>query len=266
MRTRSSLALLLALGTTLAACGGSGATPTAVPSAAVVVATPAATPTTAPSASDVPTAAPTGTPTPAPSDAASPSGAASASADLVPATASDPGAAGKGIIVGLPADWLVVSGPDVASESAITAWLAAHPAVSESSFRSIAKSMTDGKVALMAFDAANKSDTFTPNLNITFVDAPAGDMTAYLADQATQIKKAYNLDAAFDYQSYSPTGGMAGFLGDYTWTYQENPLAGLQLILPMDTRLAVLTFTALANQTGHYGTVLEPVFSTVKQQ
>jgi hypothetical protein len=138
--------------------------------------------------------------------------------------------------------------------------------VDETSLRAIAKTLADGGVALMAFDPANKSGVFTPNLSITFVDAPAGDMTAFLAQQAAQIKDTYSLDAAFEYQSFSPTGGMAGFLGDYTWTAQELPLAGLQLILPMDARLAVLTFTALASQTGHYGTVLEPLFSAVKQQ
>jgi len=257
MRTRSTLAVVLALSTALAACGGSAATaaPTATPTATAVPATPGPTPTAAPtaapSASDAATAVPS---------------ESSAPVDLVPVTASDPKVSGKGVILSLPADWLIVSLPDVATEAKITAWLAAHPTVGEASLRTIAKTMSDGDVALMAFDTANKSGTFTPNLSITFADAPTGDMTAFLADQAKQIHDAYNLDATYEYQSFSPTGGMAGFLGNYTWTSQEVPVAGLQLILPMDTRLAVLTFTALTSQTKHYGIVLEPIFSAVKQQ
>jgi hypothetical protein len=179
---------------------------------------------------------------------------------------SDPDASGKGIIINLPANWLVVNGSDVSSEAAITAWLSTHPEVGESSFRAIAKSMTDGAVALMAFDTANKTGSFTPNLSITFADGPTGDMTAFLADQAAQILEAYGLDGPYEYTPFSPDGGMAGFIGNYTWTPQEIPLAGLQMILPMDTRIAVLTFTALAGQTDHYGAVLEPLLSNVKQQ
>jgi hypothetical protein len=257
MRNRSTLAAVLALGTALAACGGSAATPaptaapTAIPTATAAPATPSPAPTAAPSATAAATTAPTDTAAPG---------------DLVPATASDPKVSGKGVILNLPADWLVIALPDIKTEAGITAWLAAHPAVDKTSMRAIASTMTASDIALMAFDTANKSGVFTPNLSITFADAPAGDMTAFLAEQAKQIKDTYSLDAAFEYQSFSPAGGMAGFLGDYTWTAQALPLAGLQLILPMDARLAILTFTALASQTSHYGTVLEPLFSAVKQQ
>jgi hypothetical protein len=259
MRSRSTLAAVLALSTALAACGGSAATPapTASPTATAVAATPSLTPTAAPSATD--------TATTAPSDSAAP-GDSGIPTDLIPATASDPKVSGKGVILNLPADWLVVTLPDVATEATLATWFAAHPAADQATVRSMVKTMTDNDVALVALDPANAGSGFTPNLNITFADAPTGDMTAFLADQAKQIHDSYGLDATFEYTSFSPAGGMAGFLGDYTWTSQDVPLAVLQLILPMDSRLAVLTFTALANQTSHYGTVLQPIFSAVKQQ
>ncbi len=257
MRNRSHIAVLLALSTALAACGGSAATPppTAIPTATAAPATPS------PAATSAPTAAPSATEavTAAPSESSAPG-------NLVPATASDPKTAGKGVTLNLPTDWLTMTQVDAASDAAITAWLKAHPSADEATVRSVAKTMTANDVALVALDTANTSGAFTPNLNIIFEDAPTGDMTAYLAGQAKQIHDSYALDSTFEYQSFSPTGGMAGFIGNYTWTSQELPLAAIQIVLPMDTRLAVLTFTALASQTSHYGTVLEPIFSAVKQQ
>jgi len=234
----------------LAGCGGA-----ATPSPSVVAAMASPTPTLEP------TASPTASPTPAPTPTATPTPTGPplvATDDVNHAIA----------IAGIPEAWMWMSSADIATEGTFEAWVAAHPAVTADSARTLRQTMSTSGVALLAFDTAGGVDGFTPNLNVLWVDAPSNDLEAWLADQAQQVEKEYGLDNPYSYEIVrsAASGGLDGYAGSYTWTTQERSLAGVQMVAPVDGRLALLTFTCLSTQTDRYAPIVKAMFTTLRSR
>lgn len=243
LRRLSSFAIITLLVLTACAAGASPA-PTAVPSTP-----PLATPP----------------PTPEATATLEPSPIPSAAADTVTTSIADVAGTDE-FFAEIPAGWITITARDIASEASFAAWRAAHPEVPADSATSVADDMSTGRVSLFAFDAENAVDGFTPNLNVTWVDAPASGLEAWVADQAASITKEYGLVSALAYQPWTPDGPgtVGGFVGAYRYTMQGAALAGSQMIVPMpDGRAAVLTFTCRDNQTDLFGPVLEALFTSL---
>jgi hypothetical protein len=248
LRRLSSSAIIALL--VLAACaGGASPAPTAGPSTP-----PPATPTPTPIATPVATAT-LEQPTPIPS----------AAADTVTTSIADVAGTDE-LLAKVPAGWITITARDIANESSFATWRAAHPEVSADSATTVADDMSTGGVSLFAFDAENAANGFTPNLNVTWVDAPVSGLEAWVAGQAASITKEYGLASALAYSPWTPRGpgAVGGFVGAYRYTMKGSALAGLQMIVPMpDARAAVLTFTCRDNQTDLFSPVLEALFTSL---
>ena len=233
----------------LTACAGAASpAPTVAPSTP-----PPATPARTPNATPVATA--TLEPTPIPS----------AAADTVTTSIADVAGTDE-FFAEVPAGWITITARDIANESSFATWRAAHPEVSAHSATTVADDMSTGGVSLFAFDAENAVNGFTPNLNVTWVDAPVSGIEAWVAGQAASITKEYGLASALAYQPWTPDGPgtVGGFVGAYRYTMKGSALAGSQMIVPMpDGRAAVLTFTCRDNQTDLFSPVLEAIFTSL---
>ena len=257
MRRLISLAAIALL--TVTACSGGAspaATVTVVPSAApsaTAAPTPAATATATPA--ETPEATATAIPTPIPSPAAG-----TVTASVIDVAGSDE------LFAKIPAGWITITARDIANEAAFGAWRAAHPEVSRSSATTVADDMATGGVSLFAFDAENAVSGFTPNLNVTWVDAPASGLEAWVADQGISITKEYGLASTLTYQAWTPDGPgtVGGFIGAYRYTLKGTALAGSQMIVPMPGgRAAVFTFTCRDGQTDHFSPILAELFTSL---
>jgi hypothetical protein len=232
----------------LAACaGGASPAPTAVPG------TP---PPATPAESPVATAAATPTLEPSPT----PSAAATVTTPITDVAGTDE------FFAEIPAEWIAITARDIASETSFSAWRAAHPEVSADSATTVAGDMSTGGVSLFAFDAANAVGGFTPNLNVTWVDAPVTGLEAWVAGQAASITKEYGLASPLAYEPWKPLGQgtVGGFVGTYRYAMKGTALAGSQMIVPMpDGRAAVLTFTCRDNQTDLFGPILHALYTSL---
>ncbi len=233
----------------LTACaGGASTAPTVAPSTP-----PPATPAPTPLVTPVATA--TLEPTPIPSVAA----------DTITTSIADVAGSDE-LFAEVPARWITITARDIANESSLATWRAAHPEVSADSATTVADDMSTGGVSLFAFDAENAVNGFTPNLNVTWVDAPVSGIEAWVAGQAASITKEYGLASALVYKPWTPDGpgAVGGFVGAYRYTMKGSALAGSQMIVPMpDGRAAVLTFTCRDNQTDLFSPVLEALFTSL---
>ena len=248
MFRRLSSCATVALLVLTACAGGASPAPTVAPSTP-----PPATPAPTPIATPVATA--TLEPTPIPS----------AAADTVTTPIADVAGTDE-FFAEVPAGWITITARDIANESSFATWRAAHPEVSADSATTVADDMSTGGVSLFAFDAVNAVNGFTPNLNVTWVDAPVSGIEAWVAGQAASITKEYGLASALAYQSWTPDGPgtVGGFVGAYRYTMKGSALAGSQMIVPMpDGRAAVLTFTCRDNQTDLFSPVLEALFTSL---
>ncbi len=249
LRRLSTLATITLL--VLTACaGGASPTPTttATPSTPPPV-TPALTPSPSPAAT------PTLGPTPVPS----------AAADTVRTSIADIAGTDE-FFAEVPGGWITLTARDIANEASLAAWRTAHPEVPADSATSVAADMSTGGVALFAFDAQNAVSGFTPNLNVTWVDAPVSGLEAWVAGQAASITKEYGLVSLLAYQPWKPLGPgtVGGFVGTYRYAMKGTALAGSQMIVPMpDGRAAVLTFTCRDSQADLYGPVVEALFTSL---
>jgi hypothetical protein len=166
----------------------------------------------------------------------------------------------------IPAGWITVTARDVADEASLGAWRAAHPLVSQAQAKAVTDTMTSKAVSLFAFDAQNTVGGFTPNLHVTWVDAPVRDLATWLAKRATTTTKDYGLASPLEYRAWTPAGEgtVGGFIGSFRLSMSGIALAGSQLIVPMPNgRAAVLTFTCRAEQTDHFGPIVEALFSSL---
>jgi hypothetical protein len=251
LRRLSSSAIIALL--VLAACaGGASPAPTAGPSTP-----PPATPAPTPIATPIATAVATLTVEPSP--------VPSAAADTVTTSIVDVAGTDE-LLAKVPAGWITITARDIANESSFATWRAAHPEVSADSATTVADDMSTGGVSLFAFDAENAVNGFTPNLNVTWVDAPVSGLEAWVAGQAASITKEYGLASALAYSAWTPSGpgAVGGFVGAYRYTMKGSALAGSQMIVPMpDGRAAVLTFTCRDNQTDLFSPVLEALFTSL---
>ena len=248
MFRRLSSCATVALLVLTACAGGASPAPTVAPSTP-----PPATPAPTPIATPVATA--TLEPTPIPS----------AAADTVTTSIADVAGTDE-LFAEVPAGWITITARDIANESSFATWRAAHPEVSADSATTVADDMSTGGVSLFAFDAENAVNGFTPNLNVTWVDAPVSGIEAWVAGQAASITKEYGLASALAYQPWTPDGPgtVGGFVGAYRYTMKGSALAGSQMIVPMpDGRAAVLTFTCRDNQTDLFSPVLEALFTSL---
>jgi hypothetical protein len=248
MFRRLSSCATVALLVLTACAGGASPAPTVAPSTP-----PPATPAPTPIATPVATA--TLEPTPIPS----------AAADTVTTSIADVAGTDE-FFAEVPAEWITITARDIANESSFATWRAAHPEVSADSATTVADDMSTGGVSLFAFDAVNAVNGFTPNLNVTWVDAPVSGIEAWVAGQAASITKEYGLASALAYQPWTPDGPgtVGGFVGAYRYTMKGSALAGSQMIVPMpDGRAAVLTFTCRDNQTDLFSPVLEALFTSL---
>ena len=226
-------------------------------------------------ASPAPTVAPSTPPpaTPAPTPIATPVATATLEPTPIPSAAADTVTTSIADVAGtdqffaeVPAGWITITARDIANESSFATWRAAHPEVSADSATTVADDMSTGGVSLFAFDAVNAVNGFTPNLNVTWVDAPVSGIEAWVAGQAASITKEYGLASALAYQPWTPDGpgAVGGFVGAYRYTMKGSALAGSQMIVPMpDGRAAVLTFTCRDNQTDLFSPVLEALFTSL---
>jgi hypothetical protein len=226
-------------------------------------------------ASPAPTVAPSTPPpaTPAPTPIATPVATATLEPTPIPSAAGDTVTTSIADVAGtdeffaeVPAGWITITARDIANESSFATWRAAHPEVSADSATTVADDMSTGGVSLFAFDAVNAVNGFTPNLNVTWVDAPVSGIEAWVAGQAASITKEYGLASALAYQPWTPDGpgAVGGFVGAYRYTMKGSALAGSQMIVPMpDGRAAVLTFTCRDNQTDLFSPVLEALFTSL---
>jgi hypothetical protein len=247
LRRLSSSVIVAALA--LAACaGGASPAPTAAPSTP-----PPATPAPAPVATAAATLIVEPSPVP------------SAAANTVRTSIADVAGTDE-FFAEIPAEWITLTAHDIATETSFSAWRAAHPEVSASSATTVADDMSTGGVSLFAFDAANAVGGFTPNLNVTWVDAPVSGLEAWVADQGASITKEYGLAALLTYQPWTPDkpGTVGGFVGTYRYAMKGTALAGSQMIVPMPSgRAAVLTFTCRDNQTDLFGPVLHALYTSL---
>ena len=214
-------------------------------------------------ASPVATATPSATLPPASPSASTPATAAAVSVPIADVAGQDR------FVAQVPADWITLTAADIASVSSLAAWRAAHPEVTEDSAKTVADDMATGGVALFAFDAAYATSGFTPNLNVTWIDAPVRDIAAWIASQAPSVTKEYALDAPLEYSAWTPAGADAigGFVGSYRYSMQGRALAGIQMIAPQpDGRAAVLTFTCGGDQTDHYSPIVEALFTSLSAE
>ncbi len=244
----------VALLTVTACSGGASTAPTpAVPSTAPTTAVPSTAPTTA-----VPSTAPT--------TAALQTPVATPVAETVTTSVVDTAGSGE-FFVKIPAGWITITARDIADKASFGTWLAAHPEVPQDAAASVAEDMsTAGNVSLFAFDAENAVGGFTPNLNVTWVDAPVRDFKPWLAAQAATTTKDYGLASPLEYQSWTPQGEgtVGGFIGAYRYSMKGTALAGSQMIAPMpDGRAAVLTFTCRDDQTDHFGPIVQALFTSL---
>ena len=189
LRRLSSLAAITLL--VLTACAGAASpTPTAT-----------AAPSTPPPLTPVPNPSPSSAATAPPASTAVPSSAAG----TVRTSIAD-GAGTDEFFAEVPAAWITLTARDIANEASLAAWRTAHPEVPADAATSVANDMSTGGVALFAFDAQNAVSGFTPNLNVTWVDAPATGIEAWVVDQAASITKEYSLASALAYRTWTPNG------------------------------------------------------------
>jgi hypothetical protein len=166
----------------------------------------------------------------------------------------------------IPAGWIMITARDIADEASFGAWRAAHPEVSQDEAKAVSEPMTTKAVSLFAFDAQNTVGGFTPNLNVTWVDAPVRDFEPWLAERAATTTKDYGLASPLEYQAWTSTGEdtVGGFIGTFRLSMSGIALAGSQLIVPMPGgRAAVLTFTCRDEQADHFGPIVEALFSSL---
>jgi len=168
--------------------------------------------------------------------------------------------------VKIPAGWIAIRARDIADEASFGAWRAAHPEVPQDQATAVTGTMSSSGVSLFAFDAENTVGGFTPNLNITWTDAPASNVEPWLVTQAAKLTKDYGLASPLKYQAWTPAGKgtVGGFIGAFQLSMNDIALAGSQMIVPMpDGRAAVLTFTCRKEQTDHFGPIVETLFSSL---
>jgi len=169
----------------------------------------------------------------------------------------------------IPADWIVLTAADIASAKSFAAWQAAHPGVTADSAKIVADDMSTGGVSLFAFDGANTSSGFTPNLNVTWIDYPATNFASWLTGQAASVTKEYGLTTPLTYSDQLPSGDgtLSGYIGTYHFSASGLALAGMQFVVPQPSgRAAVLTFTCLSTQTDRYTPIMEPLFISLSTQ
>jgi hypothetical protein len=142
----------------------------------------------------------------------------------------------------IPAGWITVAGIDMPEATSFASWREAHPEIPQDVAAALKDGVSTPGFSLVAFDAESSVDGFTPQMSVSWIDAPVGDLESWLAQQSATSMEDRGLVSTPTCGAWyqDPDLAVVPVECEYLYSMHDVAMAGSQMIVPVSDGRAVL--------------------------